>query len=77
MALFAEDKKSCDQNMAALQALINWFLLQNEVCQEFHDVTKEDMVTWVRENTDINIRAPMAPERNGTDIKVLRHNSWT
>ena len=60
MALFMEDKKSYDQNMAALQALIDWFLLQNKVHPEFHDITEEDMVTWVRENTDIDVCALMA-----------------
>ena len=60
MALFMEDKKSYDLNMAALQALIDWFLLQNKVHPEFHDITEEDMVTWVRENTDIDVCALMA-----------------
>ena len=62
--------------MAALQALIDRFLLQNEVCPEFHNITEEDVVMWVRENMDIDVHALMVPEQNSTDIKVFRCNSW-
>ena len=71
MALFTEAEKSHDRNMAALQALIDKFLLQNEICPEFRDVTEEDMVTWVKENTDINVHAPIVPEQNSTDIEAF------
>ena len=62
--MFVEAEKSDDRNMAALQALINKFLLQNEVRPEFCDVTKEDVVMWVRENTAVKVHAPMVPAQN-------------
>ena len=69
--MFAEAEKSHDQNMAALQALIDKFLLQNEVRPEFRDVTEEDIVMWVRENTAVNVCAPMVPAQNRTDPEEL------
>ena len=74
--MFAEAKKSHDRNMAALQALIDKFLLQNKVCPEFRDVTKEDVVMWVRENTAVEVHAPMVPAQNQTDPEEFRCNSW-
>ena len=62
--------------MAALQALIDKFLLQNKVLPKFRDVTEEDMVTWVKENTAIEVRAPIVPAQNRTDPEEFRHNSW-
>ena len=75
--MFTEAEKSCDQNMATLQALIDKFLLQNEVLPKFCDVTKEDMVTWVKENKAIKVCAPVAPAQNRTDPEEFRRNSWT
>ena len=62
--------------MAALQALIDKFLLQNKVLPEFRDVTEEDVVTWVKENTVIEVRAPVVPAQNRTDPEEFRCNSW-
>ena len=74
--LFAEAKKSRDQTMAALQTLIDKFLLQNEVRPEFCDITEEDVVTWVRENTAVDVCASMDLTQNRTDPDEFRRNSW-
>ena len=59
--MFTEVEKSCDQNMATLQALIDKFLLQNKVLPEFRNVTEDNVVTWVKENTAIEVHAPIVP----------------
>ena len=74
--MFAETEKSRDRTMAALQTLINKFLLQNKVRPEFCDITEEDIVTWVRENTAVDVCASMVLAQNRTDPDEFRCNSW-
>ena len=58
MTLLADTEMSCDPNMAALQTLIDHFLLENEVCPELHDVMEEDVELWVQKSMDLNVSAP-------------------
>ena len=71
--MFTEVKQSRDRNMAAI---IDKFLLQNEVLPEFRDVTEDNVVMWVKENTVIEVHVPIVPAQNRTDPKEFRCNSW-
>ena len=57
MTLLADTKTSCDPNMAALQTLIDRFLLENEVCLDLCNMTEEDVELWVQKSTDLNVSA--------------------
>ena len=55
--LLADTETSCDPNMAALQTLIDCFLLENEVRPDLRDVMEEDVELWVKKSTDLNVSA--------------------
>ena len=48
MTLLADTKTSRDPNMASLQSLIDCFFVENDVRPDLRDVTKEDVVMWVK-----------------------------
>ena len=56
--MLVDTETSRGPNMAALQTLIDHFLLENKVCPELHDVMEEDVELWVQKSMDLNVSAP-------------------
>ena len=73
--LLVDTEKSRDPNMAALQTLIDRFLLENEVHPDLRDVTKEDVEILVKKSAELDVSAPLQSLQGKTNIGQYRL-SW-
>ena len=57
--LLADTETSRDPNMAALQTLIDCFLLENKVHLDLHNVMEEDVELWVKKSMELDVSVPL------------------